>query len=176
MVELAKVRPNNKYSGAMIKSLCHLGRCWSTRAVLICVLNFCCFKSGVSRVAEQQSVRPNIIFALADDLGWNGVGYNGGEAHTPNLNEMSQSSGTVRLERHYSGSPVCSPTRGTVLTGRNHNRYCIWGVNSYSLARGDFKTVQRYPLPQTETSRRCKCVEKVWLFHCLFRKVASWKF
>ena len=106
----------------------------------------------MSRVAEQQSVRPNIIFALADDLGWNGVGYNGGEAHTPNLNEMSQSSGTVRLERHYSGSPVCSPTRGTVLTGRNHNRYCIWGVNSYSLARGDFNTVQRYPLPQTETS------------------------
>ena len=101
---------------------------------------------------EQQSVRPNIIFALADDLGWNGVGYNGGEAHTPNLNEMSQSSGTVRLERHYSGSPVCSPTRGTVLTGRNHNRYCIWGVNSYSLARGDFNTVQRHPLPQTETS------------------------
>ena len=101
---------------------------------------------------EQQSVRPNIIFALADDLGWNGVGYNGGEAHTPNLNEMSQSSGTVRLERHYSGSPVCSPTRGTVLTGRNHNRYCMWGVNSYSFTRGDFNSVQRNPLPQTEIS------------------------
>ena len=100
----------------------------------------------------EEPTRPNIIFALADDLGWNGVGYNGGEAHTPNLNEMSQSSGTVHLERHYSGAPVCSPTRGTVLTGRNNNRYCIWGVNAYSLARGDFDTVQKKPLPQTEIS------------------------
>ena len=100
----------------------------------------------------EEPTKPNIIFALADDLGWNGVGYNEGEALTPNLDEMSQSSGTVRLERHYSGAPVCSPTRGTVLTGRNHNRYCIWGANSYSLAKGDFDTVQKKPLPQTEIS------------------------
>ena len=133
----------------MTKLLCW-PRCWSI-AMLICVLIFCCFKSGVSGV-DQQSVRPNIIFALADDLGWNGVGYNGGEAYTPNLNEMSLSSGTVRLERHYSGSPVCSPTRGTVLTGRNHNRYCIWKANRFSLAKGDFNTAQRNPLPQAEIS------------------------
>ena len=114
--------------------------------VLIC----CCFGTCVS--LEEQPTKPNIIFALADDLGWNGVQYNGGEAYTPNLNEMSRSSGTIRLERHYSGAPVCSPTRGTVLTGRNHNRYCIWGANSYSLAKGDFDTVQKKPLPQTEIS------------------------
>ena len=126
--------------------------CCQSTAVVICVLSFCCFKPGVLGEEEQQPARPNIIFALADDLGWNGVGYNGGEALTPNLDEMSRSSGTVRLERHYSGSPVCSPTRGTVLTGRNHNRYCIWGANSYSSAKGDFGTVQKKPLPQTEIS------------------------
>ena len=64
---------------------------------------------------------PNIIFAMADDLGWGDVGYNGGKALTPNLNEMARSPNTILLQRYYSGGPVCSPTRGTVLTGRNHN-------------------------------------------------------
>ena len=106
---------------------------------IIYALICCCFGTCVS--LEEQPTKPNIIFVLADDLGWNGVGYNEGEAYTPNLNEMSRSSGAVRLERHYSGSPVCSPTKGTVLTGRNHNRYCIWNNN-----------VQKKPLPQAEIS------------------------
>jgi len=69
---------------------------------------------------------PNVIFAMADDLGWGDVEYNGGRASTPNLNEMARSNNAILLQRHYSGSPVCSPTRATVLTGRNHNRYCVW--------------------------------------------------
>ena len=117
---------------------------------IVCMLICCYF--GTCVVSLEGPTKPNIIFALADDLGWNGVGYNEGEALTPNLDEMSQSSGTVRLERHYSGAPVCSPTRGTVLTGRNHNRYCIWGANEYRLAKGDFNIVQKMPLLQTEIS------------------------
>ena len=74
--------------------------------------------------------KPNVIFAMADDLGWGDVEYNSGNARTPNLNKMAQSSNAVLLQRHYSGGPVCTPTRGTVLTGRNHNRYCIWDVNA----------------------------------------------
>ena len=45
--------------------------------VLIC----CC--SGTRVSLEEQPTKPNIIFALADDLGWNGVGYYEGEAYTP---------------------------------------------------------------------------------------------
>ena len=74
--------------------------------------------------------KPNVIFAMADDLGWGDVEYNSGNARTPNLNKMAQSPNAVLLQRHYSGGPVCTPTRGTVLTGRNHNRYCIWDVNA----------------------------------------------
>ena len=74
--------------------------------------------------------RPNVIFAMADDLGWGDVEYNNGNARTPNLNEMTQSSHAILLQRHYSGGSVCSPTRGTVLTGRNHNRYCLWDANA----------------------------------------------
>ena len=92
---------------------------------------------------------PNIIFAMADDLGWGDVGYNGGKALTPNLNEMAESPNTILLQRYYSGSPVCSPTRGTVLTGRNHNRYCLWSVNTGS-GEPDFSTAQTMPLPLSE--------------------------
>ena len=92
---------------------------------------------------------PNVIFAMADDLGWGDVGYNGGKAHTPNLNKMAQSPNTILLQRYYSGSPVCSPTRGTVLTGRNHNRYCVWTANTGS-DHPDFTVPQRMALPLSE--------------------------
>ena len=91
---------------------------------------------------------PNVIFAMADDLGWGDIQYNNGNARTPNLNEMAQSPSTVLLQRYYSGGPVCSPTRGTVLTGRNHNRYCVWNPNTGG--RGDFTKPQKMPLPLSE--------------------------
>ena len=69
---------------------------------------------------------PNILYLLADDLGYGDVEYNGGKASTPNINKMAQGPHSILLSRFYSGGPVCSPTRGTILTGRNHNRYCIW--------------------------------------------------
>ena len=78
--------------------------------------------------------RPNIVFLLADDLGVGDVGYNGGVAKTPWLDKMSRSNNSIVLTHHYSGAPVCSPSRGTVLTGRNHNRYCMWSSNT---AKGD---------------------------------------
>ena len=92
---------------------------------------------------------PNIIFAMADDLGWGDVQYNNGNARTPNLDEMAQSPNTILLQRYYSGGPVCSPTRGTVLTGRNHNRYCVWRAN-VGLKRPDFNMTQTMPLPLSE--------------------------
>ena len=92
---------------------------------------------------------PNIIFAMANDLGWGDVGYNGGKALTPNLNEMARSPNTILLQRYYSGSPVCSPTRGTVLTGRNHNRYCVWSANTGN-NEPDFTIPQRRSLPLSE--------------------------
>ncbi|CAI8012762.1 Steryl-sulfatase [Geodia barretti] len=69
---------------------------------------------------------PNIIYLLADDLGYGDVEYNKGVALTPHLNSMASGPHSVHFKRFYSGGPSCSPTRGTLLTGRNHNRYCIW--------------------------------------------------
>lgn len=111
--------------------------------------------SPVSAVKPQLPVhdtqRPNIVFLLADDLGVGDVNYNGGKAQTPWLNRMSKSNHSVVLTHHYSGAPVCSPSRGTILTGRNHNRYCMWSSNT---AKGDnevdFVQPQRMPLPVKE--------------------------
>ena len=72
---------------------------------------------------------PNIVYIMVDDMGNGDVNYNGGKADTPNLDALAKGPNSIKLTRHYSGGPTCSPTRGTVLTGRNHNRYCIWGVN-----------------------------------------------
>lgn len=65
---------------------------------------------------------PNVILCMGDDHAWDETGYNGHpHLHTPVLDEMAATG--LRLDRFYSASPVCSPTRGSVLTGRHPNRY-----------------------------------------------------
>lgn len=64
---------------------------------------------------------PNIILLMGDDHGWEEVGYHGHPyVKTPVLDEMAATG--LRLENFYA-RPVCSPTRGDVLTGRHPNRY-----------------------------------------------------
>lgn len=65
--------------------------------------------------------KPNIIFVMADDMGWGETSYRGHPVlKTPHLDEMANSG--LRFERFYAGSPVCSPTRASVLTGRSPDR------------------------------------------------------
>jgi arylsulfatase A-like enzyme len=83
-----------------------------------------CSQKSVS--AEQD--KPNIILCMADDQGWGDMGYNGHPViKTPNFDNMAKSG--LRFDRFYSASPVSSPTRGSVMTGRNPNRFgCFsWG-------------------------------------------------
>lgn len=61
--------------------------------------------------------RPNIIFILADDLGYADLGcYGGREPVSPNLDQMASEG--VRFTQGYANSPVCSPTRFALMTGR----------------------------------------------------------
>ncbi len=64
--------------------------------------------------------KPNIIFILADDLGFYDVGWRGSEIKTPNLDQLCQRG--AKLENHYV-QPVCSPTRSSLMTGRYPIRY-----------------------------------------------------
>ncbi len=76
--------------------------------------------------------RPNIILVMSDDQGWGDVGYNGNPiVKTPHLDAMSKEG--IRFDRFYAGAPVCSPTRGSCLTGRNPYRYGVPLANVGSL-------------------------------------------
>ncbi|MBI5799179.1 MAG: sulfatase-like hydrolase/transferase [Verrucomicrobia bacterium] len=67
------------------------------------------------------ATKPNIIFVMADDMGWGQTGYRGHPVlKTPNLDAMAANG--LRFERFYAGNPVCSPTRASVLTGRSNER------------------------------------------------------
>ena len=60
--------------------------------------------------------RPNIVFMLADDMGWNQPGFNGGKKElTPNIDKLAGES--LKLTQYYAHS-VCAPTRAAFLTGR----------------------------------------------------------
>ena len=71
--------------------------------------------------AESAS-RPNIVFIIADDLGWADVEFHGGNAPTPNLSGLAEEG--LELTSHYV-APVCSPTRAGLLTGRYWSRFGI---------------------------------------------------
>lgn len=59
--------------------------------------------------------RPNFVFFLADDMGWKDAGYQGGDVSTPNIDRLAAEG--VELNQFYT-QPVCTPTRGCLLTGR----------------------------------------------------------
>eukprot|EP01084_Bolivina_argentea_P286199 490938_1 len=72
---------------------------------------------------------PNIIMVMTDDMGFGDVHYNGGIPLTPNFDEWTESEHTIVFHRGYSGAPLCSPTRASVLTGRTGDRDCIYSAN-----------------------------------------------
>ena len=65
---------------------------------------------------EPRGSKPNIVFVLADDMGWAQPGFNGGKASlTPNMDALAAEG--MRLNDYYTHS-VCAPTRAAFLTGR----------------------------------------------------------
>jgi arylsulfatase A-like enzyme len=76
----------------------------------------------VNPASAADAARPNVVMIVADDLGWNDVGYHGSEIRTPNLDALA--AGGVQLD-HYYVWPVCSPTRTALLTSRNPSRFDI---------------------------------------------------
>lgn len=79
---------------------------------------------------------------MADDLGWGDVGFNGNEVvQTPSLDQLAASG--IVLERFYSASAVCSPTRASVLTGRNPIRVGVPTANAGHL-RQEERTIAEF--------------------------------
>jgi arylsulfatase A-like enzyme len=97
-----------------------------------------CLLAGAALEAPAAN-QPHIVYLLADDLGWNDVGFHGGEAKTPNLDRLA--AGGAILNAFYV-QPYSSQTRAALLTGRYPMRY---GLQSLSITR-----TSAYGLPAEE--------------------------
>ena len=90
--------------------------------------------------------RPNIVFILADDLGWADLGCYGSKYHkTPNLDKLAAAS--ARFTHAYAAAPVCSPTRAAIMTGKHPARLGITDWLPGQADRPDRKLL-RPTLPQ----------------------------
>ena len=107
------------------------------RDILLSVLALSCVSNAqVLRILGRKPNvpnAPNIIMMMADDMSPGDVGYYGWNdtisdpVLTPNLDTMASSG--LRFDRFYAQSPVCSPTRGSCISGRHAFRYGIWEAN-----------------------------------------------
>lgn len=76
---------------------------------------------GAGTALARQNRKPNIVIIVADDLGWNAVGYHNKDVKTPNIDERIVGPG-IELDNFYV-CPMCSPTRAGLMTGRYPIRY-----------------------------------------------------
>lgn len=90
--------------------------------ILLAILAILPSCSSVGKNGEQGSLeRPNVIFILADDLGWKDLGSYGSDYYeTPHFDALAASG--MRFTDAYSASPLCSPTRASILTGLEPGR------------------------------------------------------
>ena len=95
------------------------------RSVLAAVLML-----ATTATADEEA-RPNIVIVYADDMGPGDLSCFGGDlAETPNLDRMAREG--TRFTRYYSASPICSPSRGGLLTGQFPAR---WRLTSFLQTR-----------------------------------------
>ena len=107
--------------------------------------------------SETTNTRPNIIYFLADDLGYGEIGINGQSIiKTPHIDALANSG--MLFTQHYSGAPVCAPARYMLLTGLHAGHAYIRGndewaergeVWNYGLASNDPAFEGQRPIPES---------------------------
>jgi len=115
------------------------------RALAIALSATCVLPQPTQAQAPTPASRPpNVIFVVADDLGYGELGSFGQQKiRTPRLDALAQEG--MRLTRHYSGSPVCAPSRCVLMTGK-HPGHAAVRNNKEQKPEG------QWPLPPTETT------------------------
>ena len=87
--------------------------------------------AGLSLTENCSAKQPNVVFILADDLGWADTTLYGHTKYykTPNLERLAKRG--MKFTRAYSASPLCSPTRSAILTGLSPARTGITAPNCH---------------------------------------------
>ncbi|MFV0248454.1 MAG: arylsulfatase [Tenacibaculum sp.] len=99
--------------------------------VFIVVFNSSC----TNKQAVSYKKKPNIIYILADDLGYGDIGaYGQVKIETPNIDALAKEG--MLFTQHYSGAPVCAPARASLLTGKHGGHSAIRGNDEWK-ERGD---------------------------------------
>ncbi len=81
---------------------------------------------GACSPAPERSETPNIVLILIDDLGWSDLGCYGNTSYeTPNIDRLAREG--MRFTEAYSAAPVCSPTRASLMSGKNPARLGFTG-------------------------------------------------
>ncbi len=117
---------------------------WSPLLALMVVV--CCWHSTAAQTpASPESVKPpNIVFILADDLGYRELGCFGQQRiKTPHLDQLAREG--MRLTQHYSGNAVCAPSRCVLMTGK-HPGHAVVRNNRSTPPEG------QWPLPDSEVT------------------------
>ena len=111
----ATLKPEKRFTAATL----HYGRqSLSSAFVQMCVAVMACMLHSALATGASGGDKPNIIFILADDLGFNQLGcYGDTPIQTPNLDRLA--SRGIRFTQAYSGNTVCSPSRVSLMTGRD---------------------------------------------------------
>jgi len=89
---------------------------------------------------ESPAAKPNIVFIMADDLGWADVAFHGGNVPTPHLDRLAREG--LELAQHYV-APVCSPTRTGLMTGRCWSRFGVTNPQNERALPWDTVTLPR---------------------------------
>jgi len=98
----------------------------------------------IAFLGHSQNTSPNVIFILADDLGYGDLGCYGQKfIETPNLDHLADEG--IKFLNHYAGSPVCAPSRASLLTGLHTGNSPIRG-NRERFPQGQF------PLPDSTSN------------------------
>ena len=94
--------------------------------------------------SEGSDQKPNFVFFLVDDLGWMDIGANGSSFYeTPNIDKLAGEG--IRFTQADAASPVCSPTRASILTGKNPARI---NLTQYIGGRGNPDYERNLPLEE----------------------------
>jgi arylsulfatase A len=113
---------------------------YSIKSVAICEIcgkkynpnhfNLCLVTAVQLRNAQTKSKQPNIIFIIADDLGYADLGcYGQQKTETPNIDQLAKKG--MRFTQFYAGTSVCAPSRTSFMTGLHTGHTPIRGNKSF---------------------------------------------